>query len=114
MHVCDVFGDMKTPTNISKYTLHEHNTVLGLLERMEEKGLMKKCKGLEKKNMVSVMFTDKGLQAHELSTKRKSIHKLMSHLAKRERRQLMSILEKLLDEALEETGKSTRVLYKLS
>jgi len=32
----------------------------------------------------------------------------------RERRQLMSILEKLLDEALEETGKSTRGLYKLS
>ena len=51
------------------------------------------------------MFTEKGEQAFELSTKGESLRKIMGHLSKRERRQLRLILQKLLDKALDEVGK---------
>ena len=51
------------------------------------------------------MFTEKGLRAYELSTKRESLRKIMEHLSKRGRRQLRLILQKLLDKALDEVGK---------
>jgi DNA-binding MarR family transcriptional regulator len=64
--------------------------------------------------MVSVMFTDKGLRAYELSTRRESIHKVMSDLSEQERRQLRSILGKLLEKALGEIGKPAEGQYRLS
>ena len=57
---------------------------------------------MERKNLVRVSMTEKGKQAYEQSTKRKSIHKVMSVLSEQERQQLLASLEKLRNRALKE------------
>jgi MarR family 2-MHQ and catechol resistance regulon transcriptional repressor len=95
-------GERTTPAEITRWLLREPHTVTELLNRMVKKGLVTKSKDLEKKNMVRVSVTEKGRQAYEQSTKRKSIHKVMSALSREERRQLGSYLERLRNKALGE------------
>jgi len=95
-------GERATPAEITRWLLREPHTVSELLNRMEKEGLVTKTKDLERKNLVRVSITEKGRQAYRQSTKRKSIHKVMSTLSEEERRQLMASLEKLRNRALKE------------
>jgi len=95
-------GERATPAEITRWLLREPHTVTEILHRMEKGGLVTKTKDLEKKNMVRVSITEKGRQAYEQSTKRKSIRKVMSSLSKGERQQLGSYLERLRNKALGE------------
>jgi len=49
-----------------------------------------------------VSITEKGQQAYDKSTRRKSIRKIMSSLSEEERQQLRSCLEKLRNKAFKE------------
>jgi DNA-binding MarR family transcriptional regulator len=95
-------GERATPAEITRWLLREPHTVTELLNRMEKGGLVKKSKDLERKNLVRVSITEKGRQAYEQSTKRKSIHKVISSLSQQERQQLRLYLEKLRNKALGE------------
>ena len=97
-------GERATPAEITRAVLREPHTVTEILKRMEKEGLVTRTKDLERKNMVRVAVTDKGRQAYQQSTKRKSIYKVMSSLSQEERRQLMTSLEKLARKALKELG----------
>jgi DNA-binding MarR family transcriptional regulator len=98
--VIQAIGEKATPAEITRWLLRESHTVTELLNRMEKEGLVTKTKDLERKNMVRVSITEKGRQAYEQSTKRKSIHKVMSSLSQEERQQLRSYLERLRNKAL--------------
>jgi DNA-binding MarR family transcriptional regulator len=95
-------GERATPAEITRWLLREPHTVTEILNRMVKKGLVTKSKDLEKKNMVRVSITEKGRQVYEQSTKRKSIHKVISSLSREERQQLGSYLERLRNKALGE------------
>ena len=99
-----VIGEEATAAKISKFTIREPQSVSGMLDRMERKGLIKKVKDLDRINMIRITITDKGRQAYQQSTYRKSIHNIMSHLAVEKRAQLRSLLETLLDKVVEEMG----------
>jgi len=47
---------------------------------MARRGLVKKVKDLDRKNLVRVVMTEKGKKTYELSTKRGPIHRIMSTL----------------------------------
>ncbi len=91
-----------TPAQLSRLLFRESQSVSGLLTRMEKQGLVKRVKDLDRRNQVRIVMTEKGRQAYNQSTQRKSIQRIMSSLSKEERRQLKSYLQALKDTALKE------------
>ena len=71
---------------------------------MEKQGLVEKSSDLERKNLVRVMLTEKGKQAHLDAMKRESVEWIMSCLSKHELQQLGLLLEKLWVKSLEYVG----------
>ena len=100
--VTQAIGEKATPSEISRRIFREPHTVSALLNRMEKRGLVRKTQNLDRKNLVRVSITEKGQQAYDKSTRRKSIRKIMSSLSEEERRQLRSCLEKLQNKAFKE------------
>jgi len=100
--VIQAIGEKATPAEISRRIFREPHSVSALLNRMEKRGLLKKTQDLDRKNMVRVSITEKGRQAYDKSTRRKSIYKIMSSLSESERQQLTSCLEKLRNKAFKE------------
>ena len=100
-----------TPAEISRRTIREPHSVSGLISRMEKRGLVRKVKDPNRKNLVRVALTEKGLQAYHRSTGREPIHRIMSCLSEKERQQLRSLLEKILDKALEQLGIDRRLPF---
>ena len=93
-----------TPSEISRFIMRQPHTVSALIDRMEEKGYVKKYHDLEKKNLVRVAITPKGTEAYESSRKRGPIHRIMGVLSEEERVQLKELLKKLQVQARHELG----------
>jgi DNA-binding MarR family transcriptional regulator len=104
LFIVHAIGRRATPAEISRWLLREPHSTSGLINRMEKEGLVRKVKDLERKNMVRVAITKKGRQLHNQSSKRESIHRIMSSLAGDECQQMWECLYKLRDRAFEEIG----------
>ena len=106
------FLDSKaTPTEISRWLLRKPHTVSGILSRMEKKGLVRKTRDLDRKNLVRVTLTEKGRQAYYQSSKIESIRQIMSSLSEEEHQKLISCLKTLRDRALKELGVDTKTPF---
>ena len=97
-------GDRATPAEISRHLFKRSHGISMLISRMEKKGLVKKVKDLERKNLVRVEMTERGQKAHQYAAQLESIHNIMSVLSKQERRQLDMSLNKLCKKAAGMTG----------
>jgi MarR family transcriptional regulator, organic hydroperoxide resistance regulator len=97
-------GNKATPASLSRHILRQPHTVSALVDRMAKRGLVKKVKDLDRKNLVRVVITEKGQKAYEISTKRGPIHRIMGTLTTEEKKDLKSFLEKLLTKARKEIG----------
>ena len=97
-------GYEATASEIARHLLRESHSISTILSRMEKQGLVKKVKDLDRKNMVRVYLTDKGKKVYIEAAKRESICEIMSCLSDEERRQLISSLNKLRNEALTHLG----------
>jgi len=93
-----------TPAAISQEVHWEPHTVSELLKVMEKKGTIKKVRDLERKNLIRVAITDKGIEAYHKSAQRKSTRQVMSVLTKEEQIQLWTLLAKVRDKGLEQLG----------
>ena len=100
LFVIQAIGGKATPGEIARWLLREPHSISELLSRMEKDGLVRKIKGLDKKNVVRIVLTEKGRKAYDKSVVRESIHEIMSSLSEEERQQLRSCLQKLRDKAL--------------
>ncbi len=104
LFIVQALNSRTTPAEISRLTFREPHTVSTLIGRMEKKGLVKKVKDMDKKNMIRIVITEKGQEAYNQSSQRTTIHNIMSALSEAERQQLTSLLQKLSDQALKELG----------
>ncbi len=104
LFVVQTIGYKATPAEISRWLLRESHSVSSLISRMEKKGLVRRVKDLDRRNLVRVAMTKKGEQAYNQAAKRESIHQIMSHLPEEECQQLTACLERLRDKALEKLG----------
>lgn len=93
-----------TPAAISQEVHWEPHTVSELLKVMEKKGTIKKVRDLERKNLIRVAITEKGIEAYLKSSQRKSTRQVMSVLTKEEQIQLWALLAKVRDKGLEQLG----------
>ena len=80
MFVVQALGNKATPAALSRHIIRQPHTVSALVDRMARRGLVKKVKDLDRKNLVRVVMTEKGKKTYELSTKRGPIHRIMSYL----------------------------------
>jgi len=109
--VIQAAGERATPARISRLLLREPHSFSESLDTMEKKGLVRRVKDLERKNQVRVVLTEKGREVYYQSTKRKSIHLIMSSLSEEERQQLRHCLQILGNKALKELGIEHGMLY---
>jgi DNA-binding MarR family transcriptional regulator len=100
LHALESADDPVTPAKLSRWLYREPHTMSGLLNRMEDKGLVKKSKNLEKKNLVRVTLTKKGEQAFQQQWEARIVPKITSFLSKKEMDSLKETLDKLEGKAL--------------
>jgi DNA-binding MarR family transcriptional regulator len=93
-----------TPTALSRHLLRQPHTLSAMVDRTAKRGLVKKVKDLERKNLVRVEITEKGLKAYEHSTKRGPIHRVMGELTPEEKKKFRRYLEKIYAQARREIG----------
>ena len=97
-------GDRARPTELAYRMFREYHTIDVILKRMEKDGLVTKVKDQHGKNSVRIARTVKGKRIYQQSTKRESLHQVMSCLSDIEREQLWTCLEKLRDAAFQGLG----------
>jgi len=102
--VAKAIGEKATPAEVSRWLLREPHTVSGILDRMEKRGLIKRLKDLEKKNMIRIAFTEKGEEAYRAVRRRGVYHKIIEVLSEEEREQLSVLLNKIQEKALKVSG----------
>jgi DNA-binding MarR family transcriptional regulator len=93
-----------TPAEISRYILRQPHSVSAIVDRMVKKGFVTKIKDLERKNMVRVAVTEKGMKAYELTKKRASIRHILGVLDEKQREDLRKYLDIIMTKAREELG----------
>ena len=104
LFVVQALGNKATPAALSRHIIRQPHTVSALVGRMARRGLVKKVKDLDRKNLVRVVMTEKGQKTYELSTKRGPIHRILNSLSEDEKKVLKDILERLLTKARKEIG----------
>ena len=107
MFVIKAIDGPATPTEIARWLFREQNTVSQLLIRMEKQGLVRRVKSQkrnpENKSTLRVVLTDKGEDIfREQLEGRAVIHRILSRLTPRERRNLKAYLQKLREQTVEE------------
>jgi len=100
LHALITADETVIPAKLSRWLYREPHTMSGLLNRMEDKGLVKKSKDLEKKNLVRVTLTKKGEQAFHQQWDARIVPKITSFLSKKELDNLEECLNKLEGKAL--------------
>lgn len=106
-----LLGQRATPTEIARWMFRKPHTTSKILSSLEEKGLIRKVRDPDKKNVVRVALTENGKQAYHHSAKRISIHSVMSQLPEDVRQRLRSNLEVLLNRAFKDLGMESRLPY---
>jgi DNA-binding MarR family transcriptional regulator len=104
LFIIKTLGNSATLTEISRHTFRKKNSISELINRMVNKGLVKKIRDPDVKSRIRVSLTKKGLDAYEKSTQANSIDKTMSALSEGKQRQLKSCLELLMDKAFKEAA----------
>src|SRR5512137_444078 len=104
LFVVQALGNQATPAAISRHILRQPHTVSALVDRMAKRGLVKKVKDLDRKNLVRVVMTEKGQKTYDLSTKRGPIHRILNTITPDEKKEFRDTLEKLLAKARKEIG----------
>ena len=95
LHALKTSTEPVTPAMLSRWLYREPHSISGLINRMEEQGLVRKSKDLRKKNMVRVTLTKEGEHAYEQTLGVKVYPKILSRLSKKELTSLKVHLDKL-------------------
>jgi MarR family transcriptional regulator, organic hydroperoxide resistance regulator len=104
LFVVQALGNKATPAALARHIIRQPHTVSALVDRMAKRGLVKKVKDLDRKNLVRVVMTEKGKKTYELSTKRGPIHRILSTLDTAEKKEFRETLVKLMAKARKEIG----------
>jgi MarR family transcriptional regulator, organic hydroperoxide resistance regulator len=104
LHIIHNSPEKLTPAEVARLIFRRPHTVSAMLDRMEEKGMIKKTTDPNRKNMIRIEITDKGNESYRLTTKRGPIHRIMGNLEKTERDQLNQALDNIISKTADELG----------
>jgi DNA-binding MarR family transcriptional regulator len=111
LFVARALGEKATINAIARYILRAPHSVSAIIERMQRKRLVKKIRDPDRKKMVTIVLTERGLKAYELTSQRKPIHEIMAVLDENDRRDLRRCLEKILYKSSEVLGREIDDLF---
>lgn len=106
-----MLGRQAMPATISQYLFLERHSVSQLLTRMQNEGLIRRVKDLERKNYVRVELTRKGLDALRKGSRQRSIRPIMSVLTDSEQQTMWSLLARVRERAIKRLGLKKPLLY---
>ena len=104
LFMVQAMGNKATPSALSRSLLRQPHTISALTDRMVKRGLIKKVRDLDRKNLVRVVITEKGQKAYEQTTKRGPIHRVMNSLSQEEKKKFRQHLQKIYSKARQEIG----------
>ncbi|MBN1191841.1 MAG: MarR family transcriptional regulator [Dehalococcoidales bacterium] len=93
-----------TPSMISQMLSLEVQSVSGLVNRMEKKGLVIRTRDSERKNIIRLSLTEKGWETARQVRQLDFVKATMSQLSAEQQKHLRQCLLVLLDSALKELG----------
>lgn len=96
----DNLGNDMTPAELSRRMRRQHNTVMALLRRMENKGLVTRTRDTDRANTWRVSLTSMGETACRQAMCLDSVHEVMSNFSETEKQQLETYLMTISDNAL--------------
>jgi DNA-binding MarR family transcriptional regulator len=102
MFVIHTMGGRTRPADIARWLVREPHSISGLLSRMEKDGLLKRIPDPDRKNAVSIVFTDYGRDICLKTFQRESVKQILLCLEEDDRKQLMKSLILLRDRALKD------------
>ncbi len=92
-----------TPSDIARWLFQEPHSISELISRMEKLGLVKKVRDPIEKRRVRISLTDKGREIYLSKSSRSGMmYKILACLSNEDRKQLHSILQKLLNTTAKE------------
>jgi len=97
-------GSKATPTEIARRLLREPASISNILARMEKQGLLSRVRDIKRYNQVRFELTEEGEKKFHLAMKRETMHKVISRLPGRQRRELRLALATMRSVVLEELG----------
>lgn len=94
-------GQRAICAEIARWMVREPHTISALLDRMEENGLIRRVKDLERKNQARIELTDKGEEALSKAFDIKVIGEVMSSLSDEQQESLLVNLSNLKGKAID-------------
>jgi MarR family transcriptional regulator, organic hydroperoxide resistance regulator len=104
LFMVQAMNNRATPAVLARYSMKEPHTISSLVVRMVQRGLVRTTKDLDRKNLVRVASTEKGMKVYELSCKRGPIHRIIGQLSPEEKKLFRRYLEKIYSQARKEIG----------
>jgi MarR family transcriptional regulator, multiple antibiotic resistance protein MarR len=104
LFVVQALGSKCTSSEISRILVRQPHTVSAIINRMEERGFVKKVRDMQKKNWVRVAITEKGEKAAAVARKVDPIPRVLGVLNQEERQIFRDYLERILSRAREDLG----------
>ena len=90
-----LLGNDIMPIDLARLMRRKPQTITGILRRMETKGLIKKTRDPNKKNIIRLSLTEKGLRAYQQASLVDVYHKVFGTLQADKRRTLIDILNEI-------------------
>ena len=103
LRVLQDLGPNATISEVAKIIRRKVEVISRQTISMEKDGLLKRTKSKPKSNLLKLELTEKGLEMANISRKSDSIDKVFLSISKEERRQMESILGKLIIKAKKHT-----------
>ena len=101
-----------TPADISRQLLREPQTISVMLKQMAKKGLIRRLRDIERKNVIRVILTEKGEHAYRQAAGKRGVGlEILGCLSPEERSTLRSLLTKVWERGLETLLKDLTVRY---
>ncbi|MFC1943949.1 MarR family winged helix-turn-helix transcriptional regulator [Chloroflexota bacterium] len=100
-----------TPAEIARWLFREPHGVSGLLERLEKKGLVKRTKDLDRRNLIRVVLTEEGETIYRQVGEMEALSGIFSCLSQEELNNFEIYLWKLRDKAVEELGITNKLPF---
>jgi DNA-binding MarR family transcriptional regulator len=102
LFITKALGEKATISEISRWLFRKPHTVSEIVSRMEKRGLLKKTRNPQRKDIIKIMLTPKGLEVYQKSKKRQSFQNIISSLSHEEQQKMIQYLHKLKSGAVDE------------
>jgi DNA-binding MarR family transcriptional regulator len=102
LFLVDAMGEGVTPARITRMLLREPHSISGILMRMENQGLVKRAKDMERRNLIRITLTAKGEKALKQAMKLEGTTHVLSRLNAAQQKQLKASLTALKEAGMKE------------